>query len=147
MQKVLVFSVGLNCYEKVYDRCMASHQRYAEQEAYDYVLVKKPRWATVIESVWLKIPLILAGLKAGYDWVFFVDAEATDWIIDKAQSSDKSLLAFVNPDCLNIAYTHTEYIHILQNATRVLPDGIGIHIGCSMLGFSLKANVNGTEEA
>lgn len=75
MPKILVFSVGLNFYDKIYDRCMASHQRYAEQQDYDYVLVNKPRWGTVIESVWLKVPLILAGLKAGYDWVFFVDAD------------------------------------------------------------------------
>jgi hypothetical protein len=73
--KVLVFSVGLNFYDKIYDRCIASHQRYAQRQGYDYVLVNQPRWATVIESVWLKVPLLLAALKAGYDWVFFVDAD------------------------------------------------------------------------
>lgn len=75
MPKVLVFSVGLNYYDVIYDHCMASHARYAEKYGYDHVLVNRPRWATVLESVWIKVPLIIAGLKAGYDWVFFVDAD------------------------------------------------------------------------
>ncbi|MDS4070022.1 MAG: WecB/TagA/CpsF family glycosyltransferase [Candidatus Competibacter sp.] len=57
----------------------------------------------------------------------------------------KSLLAFVNPDCLNIAYTHDRYRTVLQQAARVLPDGIGIKIGCRMRGLGLAANVNGTD--
>ncbi|SEH07123.1 Putative N-acetylmannosaminyltransferase [Candidatus Venteria ishoeyi] len=55
------------------------------------------------------------------------------------------LLAFVNPDCLNISHQDEAYRQILQQADRVLPDGIGIHIGCRMLGVSLRANVNGTD--
>jgi N-acetylglucosaminyldiphosphoundecaprenol N-acetyl-beta-D-mannosaminyltransferase len=55
------------------------------------------------------------------------------------------LLAFVNPDCLNIAYVDAEYRRILLEAVRVLPDGIGIHTGCRMLGVALQANVNGTD--
>ncbi len=73
--------------------------------------------------------------------------EALDWIAARAGERDgrKSLLAFVNPDCLNIAYTHESYRAVLQNAARVLPDGIGVKIGCRMLGVGLAANVNGTD--
>lgn len=71
--------------------------------------------------------------------------EAIDWILGHARNEAPSLLAFVNPDCLNIAYRHEEYRGVLQQASRVLPDGIGIHIGCRMLGQSLRANVNGTD--
>ena len=60
-------------------------------------------------------------------------------------SGAKSLLAFVNPDCLNIAYTHDRYRAVLQQAARVLPDGIGLKIGCRMRGLGLAANVNGTD--
>ena len=58
---------------------------------------------------------------------------------------EKALLAFVNPDCLNIAYTHDRYRAVLQQAARVLPDGIGVKIGCRMRGVGLAANVNGTD--
>ncbi|MFO1424546.1 MAG: WecB/TagA/CpsF family glycosyltransferase [Candidatus Competibacteraceae bacterium] len=58
---------------------------------------------------------------------------------------EKALLAFVNPDCLNIAYTHDRYRAVLQQAARVLPDGIGVKIGCRMRGLGLAANVNGTD--
>ncbi|MCC6136323.1 MAG: WecB/TagA/CpsF family glycosyltransferase [Candidatus Contendobacter sp.] len=60
-------------------------------------------------------------------------------------SGAKALLAFVNPDCLNIAYTHDRYRTVLQQAARVLPDGIGLKIGCRMRGLGLAANVNGTD--
>ncbi len=71
--------------------------------------------------------------------------EAIDWILQGATTSPAQLMAFVNPDCLNIAYRHDEYRSILQHASRVLPDGIGIHIGCRILGTSLRANINGTD--
>ncbi len=34
---------------------------------------------------------------------------------------------------------------MLQRAARVLPDGIGLQIGCRMRGLALAANVNGTD--
>jgi N-acetylglucosaminyldiphosphoundecaprenol N-acetyl-beta-D-mannosaminyltransferase len=71
--------------------------------------------------------------------------EAVDWIIAEAAGDRRRLMAFVNPDCLNIAWTNTEYREVLARADRVLPDGIGIHLGCRMLGQALMANVNGTD--
>lgn len=73
--------------------------------------------------------------------------EAIDWIETRGGVADGSVaqLAFVNPDCLNIAHTNDEYRDVLRAADRVLPDGIGIHVGCRLLGTSLKANVNGTD--
>lgn len=55
------------------------------------------------------------------------------------------MVAFVNPDCLNIAYRHEDYRRVLRSAARVLPDGIGLRLGCRLFGVSLKANVNGTD--
>lgn len=71
--------------------------------------------------------------------------EAVDWIIAEAAGNQRRLMAFVNPDCLNIAWKNAEYRQVLAQADRVLPDGIGIHLGCRMLGQALKANVNGTD--
>jgi N-acetylglucosaminyldiphosphoundecaprenol N-acetyl-beta-D-mannosaminyltransferase len=71
--------------------------------------------------------------------------EAVDWVLSKAAGRDPTLMAFVNPDCLNIAWENADYRNLLRRADRVLPDGIGIHVGCRMLGQALKANVNGTD--
>jgi N-acetylglucosaminyldiphosphoundecaprenol N-acetyl-beta-D-mannosaminyltransferase len=71
--------------------------------------------------------------------------EAVQWVVDQASGEVTRSLAFVNPDCLNIAWTHTQYRDVLRTSDRVLPDGIGIHLGCRMLGQGLRANVNGTD--
>lgn len=71
--------------------------------------------------------------------------EALDWIVSRVREKSPSLVAFVNPDCLNIAYRHAEYHKILTNAARVLPDGIGVKLGCRILGVELRENVNGTD--
>jgi N-acetylglucosaminyldiphosphoundecaprenol N-acetyl-beta-D-mannosaminyltransferase len=81
----------------------------------------------------------------GVDIVNTTMEEAVGWIISGAKSGINSQLCFVNPDCLNIAYTDSEYQQVLKHADRVLPDGIGIHLACRISGTSLIANVNGTD--
>jgi len=71
--------------------------------------------------------------------------EALDWIVDRVHNNERSLLAFVNPDCLNIAWNDPIYREVLENAERVLPDGIGIHLGCRIMGTRLADNLNGTD--
>ncbi|MCX7098239.1 MAG: WecB/TagA/CpsF family glycosyltransferase [Methylococcales bacterium] len=81
----------------------------------------------------------------GVDIVNTTMAEALDWIEQRVLAKHKAMVAFVNPGCLNIAYTHQEYRQVLQNVERVLPDGIGLNIGCRLLNQALLANVNGTD--
>ncbi|HKD68679.1 MAG TPA: WecB/TagA/CpsF family glycosyltransferase [Candidatus Binataceae bacterium] len=71
--------------------------------------------------------------------------EAVEWIISRAQAGSRSQLCFVNPDCLNIAYTNSDYRQVLMESERVLPDGIGIHLGGRMKGTPMLENVNGTD--
>lgn len=71
--------------------------------------------------------------------------EAIGWIIARARRTEPAQLCFVNPDCLNIAYRDESYRAVLRDASRVLPDGIGVHLACRMMGTSLAANVNGTD--
>ena len=71
--------------------------------------------------------------------------EALDWLVVRASARSRTLAAFVNPDCLNIAYRNADYRAVLQCADRVLPDGIGLRIGCNLLGVAMQANVNGTD--
>lgn len=101
------------------------------------------------------IGLLLGGSKSrpappilhfwGVDIINTTMAEALAWLEQRINSRQKTLLAFVNPACLNIAYTHEAYRRVLQQADRVLPDGIGISIGCRILNQALLANVNGTD--
>jgi len=72
-------------------------------------------------------------------------SEAVEWIVQNASGEKGKTMAFVNPDCLNITWENADYRDALLAADRVLPDGIGIHLGCRMLGRTLKANVNGTD--
>lgn len=71
--------------------------------------------------------------------------EAVDWIIHQAQGGERRTLAFVNPDCLNITWHQAAYKEVLLKMDRVLPDGIGLHLGCRMLGTRLRENINGTD--
>lgn len=54
-------------------------------------------------------------------------------------------ICFVNPACVNIAARDRGYRRLLARADLVLPDGIGIKIGTSLLGQPLRQNVNGTD--
>lgn len=71
--------------------------------------------------------------------------EAVDWLLAQRRGERSRQLAFVNPDCLNKAHERESYRRVLAAAEVVLPDGIGIHYACKILGTALAANVNGTD--
>jgi len=81
----------------------------------------------------------------GIDIVNTTMAEALDWFEQRVHAKQKSLLFFANPACLNIAYKQADYKQVLQAAERVLPDGIGIKIGCRILNEAMLDNINGTD--
>lgn len=72
--------------------------------------------------------------------------QAINWIQTSAEDKEQvSRLAFVNPDCLNRAFVNPEYKYAVSRFDRVFADGIGVHIGCGMLGVAMKDNLNGTD--
>ena len=71
--------------------------------------------------------------------------ETLTWLTGRAREREGTLLAFVNPDCLNTAYVNPDYLRVLQQASRVLPDGIGVNVGCRIKGVAMRANLNGTD--
>ncbi len=71
--------------------------------------------------------------------------EAVNSVIDSIKSKTKSRMAFVNADCLNIAYKNSQYLNALHKNTKVFADGVGLQIGAQILGVELNANVNGTD--
>ena len=72
-------------------------------------------------------------------------ANAIDRIIQMAKEMQPTQVAFVNADCLNIAFIHDNYTDILNQLSLVLPDGIGVNIAARIQGMRIKANVNGTD--
>ncbi|WP_372780002.1 hypothetical protein [Litorivivens sp.] len=75
--KTLVFTVALNGYHWRYGELIRSQRRYAQRHGYQYVCVNRPRInALGLETAWLKLSLALNALEAGYDRVFYVDADA-----------------------------------------------------------------------
>jgi hypothetical protein len=73
----LMFSMAFNGYDLLWASCIRSQRAYAERQGYQYRFVNRPRWTSLTrECAWLKIALVIAALKRGYDWVFFIDADA-----------------------------------------------------------------------
>jgi len=73
---VLIFTVGQNGYASTWRKCVLSQRRYAKKWGFEYIAVTRP--LSVPEpalSAWLKVPLTLAALRAGYEWVVFLDAD------------------------------------------------------------------------
>ena len=73
----LMFTIALNGYHWQYRKNIQSQRAYAERHGYHYVVVDRPLLTSLgIECAWLKVALILEALKANFDWVIFVDADA-----------------------------------------------------------------------
>jgi hypothetical protein len=72
----LIFSIAFNGYEDVWARCIASHRDYASRIGADYAFIGSDQPVTLLmESTWLKIPLLLAALKSGRTPVLYLDAD------------------------------------------------------------------------
>jgi len=95
--KALVVSMGFNGYQTIYASNIASHRQYCERIGAAYVFVDKPDFTPLtMESTWLKIPLLLTGLAAGYEWIMYLDADTEV----KAACPDMRSLASLGGDLL-----------------------------------------------
>ena len=61
------------------------------------------------------------------------------------KGSTGSQISFVNADCLNKAAQDPQYKRLLNRASLVLADGIGVKIAGSLLSRPIRQNVNGTD--
>jgi N-acetylglucosaminyldiphosphoundecaprenol N-acetyl-beta-D-mannosaminyltransferase len=71
--------------------------------------------------------------------------EALDRVNALLDGDTAHQVSFVNAACVNIAARHRGYRRALARAALVLPDGIGVRLGTSLLGQRMKQNVNGTD--
>ncbi len=73
----LIFSIAMNGYYWEYKKNLQTQAAYAMRHGYRYVVIDRPQISLLgMECAWLKVALMSEALKAGYDWVMFVDADA-----------------------------------------------------------------------
>jgi N-acetylglucosaminyldiphosphoundecaprenol N-acetyl-beta-D-mannosaminyltransferase len=71
--------------------------------------------------------------------------EALAAMINAPAGSRARVVYIVHPHALNLAAFNADFAQQLTNADLVLPDGIGIRIAASLLGISMRHNLNGTD--
>ena len=76
MANVIVFSIAIGSFKSLFQECIASQKGYCQKHQYKYVLVdRSPRPLRPEEASWLKLPFLIAGLRAGHELAVFVDAD------------------------------------------------------------------------
>jgi N-acetylglucosaminyldiphosphoundecaprenol N-acetyl-beta-D-mannosaminyltransferase len=71
--------------------------------------------------------------------------DAIEHIMTLLDRSEPRQICFVNPQCANVAYTHSKYKAVLHRSHLVFADGIGMKIAGRILGRRVRQNVNGTD--
>ena len=72
-------------------------------------------------------------------------ASLLDAMLAALQKGARARIAFVNPDCVNIAAQNSAYRRSLDACDWVCADGIGMKVAGSMLGRPIRQNLNGTD--
>lgn len=68
--------MGFNGYQHLFRRNVESQRRYAERFGFKYTFIEEPAYTPLLmESTWLKIPLLLAALATGAKWAFYMDTD------------------------------------------------------------------------
>lgn len=78
-----------------------------------------------------------------------IDVLDTNEIIIKCKeylySEKPNTIFFLNAHCFNIASSNPKYLSVLNNATLLLNDGIGLKIASYLTSVRFKENMNGTD--
>lgn len=76
MQFTLLFSIGLNGYDKLFRNCIKSQKAYSTKFDYKYILINRaPQKMSGQKAAWLKIYLLREAMELGYKWIAFIDAD------------------------------------------------------------------------
>lgn len=72
-------------------------------------------------------------------------SSAVDRVMQSARGDTPVHICFLNADCANIAFGHTEYRQALRRARYSLADGVGLKLAGKLLRREIRQNVNGTD--
>ncbi len=75
--KILLFSIATNGYDRHFAALLDKQRDFACAIGADYWVARQapPRGISAHDSSWLKIPLLVWGLRRGYEWVLYLDAD------------------------------------------------------------------------
>ena len=68
-----------------------------------------------------------------------------DRIVARAAAGVRTIVAFANAHCINVARAAPEYRTALETADLLLPDGAGMRIAAGLAGEPIGENLNGTD--
>lgn len=71
--------------------------------------------------------------------------EAIQNLDNVVAQNEKVKVTYINADCLNKAFTDSEYLNVIQSSERIFPDGIGVKIAAKMTKQEMVDNINGTD--
>lgn len=102
--------------------------------------------------LFIQCGLIISDYMAGKTHLLGVEItnESEDKILEYLWSSlrkpqVKYYIVTPNPEILTYAQDHPQYKRILNNAKLALPDGIGVFLGCALMGHRLKERIPGVD--
>lgn len=72
-------------------------------------------------------------------------AEAVRRIVAQLDADEPRRVAFVNADCVNLAFRHGDYRCALETSWMNLADGIGMKLAGRVLGTDIRENLCGTD--
>lgn len=73
----LVFTVGYNGYDAIWEDCVNATKAYCDRLQYSFCIVGQDTYTDLsMESAWVKIPLIIAAIDAGHQELMFIDSDA-----------------------------------------------------------------------
>ena len=75
-EDALLFNFSTEKYNHIFEQCIASQRAYCERNGIEYQNITIPDNSIIgREIAWIKVPLILGALTAGYRYVAFVDSD------------------------------------------------------------------------
>ncbi len=66
-----------------------------------------------------------------------IDTYSYDEALEFAKANSGQVIT-INPEMLEYAQKHSEFLNIIKNAELVIPDGIGVQLGLKIMGYDIK---------
>lgn len=109
--------------------------------------------AAVVARSAVAVALAPRGGAQVVDRPFIVAARVDNMTIEQAVAAiftdtdgrRARMIHFVHPHALNVATFQRPLAEMLARADVVLPDGIGVRLGATILGIAMRHNLNGTD--
>lgn len=101
---------------------------------------KEIEWEEEKPSKTSHIEAYLKKLYKGSKEEFFAE------IKNSLEKGEKKFIVTANPETIMIAEEHAEFEHaLLDEKTIIIPDGVGVEKGASMIGYTMHGTITGVE--